>query len=577
MGRESRIVSIDVDTIIAELGHGKFHAISFFFIAVAIFFNSITGAIFIFTARDTEYRCYIPECDAVEPVFRPLWLSSVIPFVDQTPSKCEHFVKLNILESETNSSFYNSCPVELYQNLSTQQCDKWVYGTGDTIIREFNIPCQKWKRTLVGTINSIGQFVCLSVSGLISDSIGRRSVMIYATVLSGVIGMAQSYATDYWSFLFFEFLVNAVGSGAYSASFVLGIEIMVPEKRVYASTIMNLVCGVATISLGIAAWLVPNWRQLLRVTYLPSVIMVLSLFAFPESIRWLLVKGRRREAGNVIKKAAKMNKITLSEKVSKYLEHITAENVLPDDRLNSHDATKVSKKLPLKSVLRSRALLIRLGICACCWMTNAFVYYGLSLNAVSIMGNDNNPYLNFILVSLVELPAQGIVVFMLDTVGRRLCLCSSLIGSALSCFAFILIPSDQNKFSLVAYLFGKLFITVSFNVVYIYTAELFPTSLRHSILACCSMLGRFGSMLAPQTPLLEIYYRELPMILFGTTAIFSGLSILTFPETLNIKLPDTIEEAENIGTARARPRVFADKFRNVEEEDNLNNVTEDIS
>lgn len=39
----------------------------------------------------------------------------------------------------------------------------------------------------------------------------------------------------------------------------------------------------------------------------------------------------------------------------------------------------------------------------------------------------------------------------------------------------------------------------------------------------------------------------LPLILFGAISVSSGLLILACPETLNTKLPDTIEEAENIG------------------------------
>lgn len=39
---------------------------------------------------------------------------------------------------------------------------------------------------------------------------------------------------------------------------------------------------------------------------------------------------------------------------------------------------------------------------------------------------------------------------------------------------------------------------------------------------------------------------SLPFLIFAGTAITSGLLILNFPETLNIKLPDTIEEAENL-------------------------------
>lgn len=40
---------------------------------------------------------------------------------------------------------------------------------------------------------------------------------------------------------------------------------------------------------------------------------------------------------------------------------------------------------------------------------------------------------------------------------------------------------------------------------------------------------------------------SLPVLLYGTTSIVSALMVLQFPETFNTKLPDTIEEAVNIG------------------------------
>jgi len=55
---------------------------------------------------------------------------------------------------------------------------------------------------------------------------------------------------------------------------------------------------------------------------------------------------------------------------------------------------------------------------------------------------------------------------------------------------------------LFLYMAGKLCITMAFATVYIFTAELFPTTLRHSLLGICSMTGRVGSILSPQTPLL---------------------------------------------------------------------------
>ncbi len=55
---------------------------------------------------------------------------------------------------------------------------------------------------------------------------------------------------------------------------------------------------------------------------------------------------------------------------------------------------------------------------------------------------------------------------------------------------------------LILYLASKFLITTSFNIQYVYAAEMFPTELRLSLCGFASMFGRIGSMLAPQTLLL---------------------------------------------------------------------------
>lgn len=54
-----------------------------------------------------------------------------------------------------------------------------------------------------------------------------------------------------------------------------------------------------------------------------------------------------------------------------------------------------------KEVLSSRVLVFRGLILFFIWATNAFVFYGLSLNSTSLSGNK---YVNFILVCLGKVP-----------------------------------------------------------------------------------------------------------------------------------------------------------------------------
>lgn len=57
------------------------------------------------------------------------------------------------------------------------------------------------------------------------------------------------------------------------------------------------------------------------------------------------------------------------------------------------------------------------------------------------------------------------------------------------------------------------------------------------------------------------------MPLFGSIAILSGILVTNFPETFNIKLPDTIEEAESIGKARdnvTKENIKLEKFTSID-------------
>ena len=49
--------------------------------------------------------------------------------------------------------------------------------------------------------------------------------------------------------------------------------------------------------------------------------------------------------------------------------------------------------------------------------------------------------------------------------------------------------------------------------------------------------------------LLKTYWSPAPILIMGVFATAAGISAGFLPETLDNKLPDTIKEAENIGTS----------------------------
>ncbi|XP_072753354.1 organic cation transporter protein isoform X2 [Anoplolepis gracilipes] len=514
---------------------GIYQMVIFAFISVPIMLAALFMLCYIFTAGEIKYRCLVPECEHPEnATFDSPWANVSAPMINGEILGCTRYtVQDNYLDTCSETSFTNV----------TRECNSWVYDSYEhTILDEWEFTCDtnRWKLTLVGTIESIGQFIGLMFAGYISDRYGRRTFLTLATSLAGVSGLIHSFSVNYWMFLAFEFLDATMAAGIYSAGYILGVEMIGVKNRVFGGTIISCMFTVGEILLGVIASRLRSWRILLRVVYAPGLLAILLPLLIPESIRWLLSKGKNDKVEEIFHKMARMNNLEVTdEAINIFKELNTAKNETKSKLM------MLDKRKPIVQVLHSSVILIRLLVCSFCWITNTFVFYGLSLNSVAFSGNKYN---NFILVVLVEIPAYCLSWLLNDRIGRKPTLSGSFLLSGMFCLAIQFVPADALSYGpLLLYMAGKLCITIAFSTVYVYTTELFPTTLRHSLLGFCSMIGRIGSILSPQTPLLAQIMPSLPLILFGSMGMIAGVLSLIFPETLGTKLPDTVWEAENIG------------------------------
>ncbi|XP_047996361.1 organic cation transporter protein-like [Leguminivora glycinivorella] len=528
----SKETAIDLDRILKQLGpFGKYNIVNYALLLFPIYLAGMFGSVFVFEATDISYRCKIDQCEGLN---NTSWLTSAIPLEGDRLSKCKRYP--SIIGNET-------CSAAGFNTNITVRCDAIHYSDEDSVVRDFDLGCQNWKRTLIGTIHNSGLFVSLPLTGIISDRFGRKKALAVASLMNGIFGFARSFSVNYVMLVIFEFLEAALGAGAYTTAFVLAMELVGPKGRVFGNTLINFIFTFGLMSLPALSWLLQDWRQLLRIIYAPAMLVLSYIWLLNESPRWLLSKGRNEEAVEILNKAAKMNNVDISEELNPIMEMKEPE---PQEtkKLDPENDTEGST---FKNVLKSRIIRTRVMVCSFLWITCTFVYYGLSINSVGLGGNK---YVNFMLVGFVEIPANFACLLVLDKFGRKKILILMYILSACLCIGLSFIPKDQKLLSLITYLSGKFSITVAYSSVYIYVSEVFPTSVRQSLLAICSSLGRVGSTLAPLTPLLALYYDNLPSIFFGSLALTASAMVLILPETLNVPLPDTIEEAERL----ARPK-----------------------
>ncbi|GAA6214769.1 uncharacterized protein LOC108896475 [Lates japonicus] len=93
---------------------------------------------------------------------------------------------------------------------------------------------------------------------------------------------------------------------------------------------------------------------------------------------------------------------------------------------------------------------------------------------------------------------------------------------------------------------GKMFAEAAFTTVFLYTTELYPTVIRQNGLGYCSFMARLGVSLSPLIMLLEEVWLHLPSAVFILTSLTAGLSASFLPETRNVRLPETIEDVEQM-------------------------------
>ena len=129
--------------------------------------------------------------------------------------------------------------------------------------------------------------------------------------------------------------------------------------------------------------------------------------------------------------------------------------------------------------------------------------------------------------------------YLNDILGRKKTLCGFfLIGAsmygALALLTETEIFDDSTKgiLSMILSLIGKCVISGTYNISYIYTAELYPTANRNTAIQFLSCIGSISSLIAPQINLLKnLVWGPLPYIIYSICALSAGFCVFPLKET----------------------------------------------
>ncbi|XP_077984338.1 organic cation transporter protein-like isoform X2 [Glandiceps talaboti] len=550
------------DVLTHTLGElGRHQMFCFALLSLTAIPAGIQSFAIVFTLAETDSWCKVPDdittqvcvsnftasntscVDQVKNLTIPKEESGDVCGSDWQYSKCYRY---------SNISYGEGYSLQRYGD-DTMYCDRgWEYDRSkykSTLSQEFDLVCDSYYLSaLLTSIAYSGYLVGSIASGMVLDKIGRLRGLVLSLILFQVFGISAAFAPSYPVYAVFHFCISVVGYCTYLGGFILVLELVGPSKRTMVGMVVPMFYGVGYMLLSLFAYFFREWWKLQLAIIIPNALLLVYWFVIPESPRWLLSMGKEKEAKKIIKKIAKINKVTLPKDIF----DDSWKPCLDDDSLGEYkqepEPMDDEKQYGVLDLFRFPNMRKKTLTLAFNWLANNVVYFGLSLSTSSLGGSD---FINAFLSAAVEVPAYGIAIFLLESpkLGRRRSLFITMLLSGFGCISAAFVPqcSDLVWLRVTFAMIGKFGISSSFGIAYVYGAELFPTPVRSVGVGLCSMLGYIGGILAPQLLLLSSIWQPLPPIILGIMAILAGVASLLLPETRGKKLPETMEEGERFG------------------------------
>uniref|UniRef100_A0A8D0GSF0 Major facilitator superfamily (MFS) profile domain-containing protein n=1 Tax=Sphenodon punctatus TaxID=8508 RepID=A0A8D0GSF0_SPHPU len=389
---------------------------------------------------------------------------------------------------------------------------------------------EAYKVSLSSSLYFAGLLFGNIIFGPLSDKLGRKPVYMSGLFFDVIFGYVTAFASSYEIFAMSRFFVGIVNGGMSLVSFVLTQEYVGKSFWALTGSLTNVTFAIGMAIYALLGYYIREWRVLAFVSNSPGVLFFLLSFMLPESPRWLYSQGNTAEAEDVLQYIALANG----------KERLTVKLKPCAGTMKKDESAPGVLNLVKHPVLRWRTVILMY-----IWYVCSLVYYGLTLNAGELRGN---LYLNVALYGLVEVPSFPLCMFFIEKSwsGRCKTTTAFLIFAGFACIFTVFLPENSAFFlspSLLA-LCGKLAVSAAFNIIYIYTSELYPTVVRNAGLGVCSMACRLGGILAPFVPSMKSLNPSAPFMVFGISGLSAGFLTLLLPETLNKPIAETIGDLQ---------------------------------
>lgn len=379
-----------------------------------------------------------------------------------------------------------------------------------------------------------GTVVGAGFGGIPADMFGRKKTLLWIGILFFVSAVGAALAQDVTTFMIFRF-IGGLSIGASSVVAPVYISEIAPPQyrgRMVISFQFNIVFGILIAY--VSNYLFDgfggddDWRYMLGVVAIPSLIFSFLVTLTPESPRWLMTKkGDEAEARKILA-------ITEPD-VDKAVNEIKAASV--SENVGGVEDSFFSKKFTWPILLAFLFAFFNQvsGI-------NAIIYFAPDIFKMTGL-EQSSALLSTAGIGVVNLVFTILGWYLIDRFGRRTLMYIGSIGYIVS-LGLIAMAFSTNSHSFTTYYIFMFIASHAVGqgaVIWVFISEIFPNSVRASGMAWGSLTHWvFAALIANTFPVFAAQFGGAPIFaFFCAMMVFQLLYVwLMMPETKGVSLED---------------------------------------
>ncbi|XP_017702921.1 PREDICTED: solute carrier family 22 member 14 isoform X10 [Rhinopithecus bieti] len=356
------------------------------------------------------------------------------------------------------------------------RCRRGCRGNRAEATAEFDLVCgAETKKDTAHIMFMAGPLIGSLIFGLITDKIGRYPAILLSLLGLIIFGFGTAFVNSFHLYLLFRFGISQSVVGYAISSVSLATEWLVGEHRAHAIILEHCFFAVGAMLLTGIAYSLPHWRLLFLVGGVLAVPLISYIWILPESPRWLMMKGKVKEAKQMLCYAASVNKKTIPS------------NLLDEVQLPRKKVTQAS----VLDFCKNRQLCKVILLMSCVWFTVSYTYFTLSLRMREL---GVSVHFRHVVPSIMEVSARLCCIFLLQQIGRKWSLAVTLLQTIIWCLLLLFLSEGEDGFRLrrprcpaterksmtiLMLTLGEFSLAATVTVFFLYTAELLPTMLSH--------------------------------------------------------------------------------------------------